>query len=365
MYGRNRNDIHVKVFGEIINGALRPGKNKTEKALNKLVYNAATITDIISMSQKGTFDNELFDYKKYGFRDREDFTLSRRKNYKESKINIKLEPKEIYPLNTPFYHYRQIDVVSCYYNVLIFDSFERVKIKLDYMFEILESDKKKKDYAEKNILKAEMYLEEAKSKIIRLKDDPSCLFNSTETYVYYMTAVFLIKTIILYEKYFKSSIDRKQSSEKGMIVNFQKELLKTYKDSFDFSGMTLEQMMKQIKRKREYKIQEVQKTSNVQEEKGNYVVGFEKAGWTRSKRALAFVILMLAYKIGKRVKVPALLVKNDSLARYAVNTFNDADGQALSYGTMEKYLRDKDIWKIVEKDFPSKDDFLWLNELVD
>ncbi|MBU4154411.1 MAG: hypothetical protein KKD63_16195, partial [Proteobacteria bacterium] len=166
---------------------------------------------------KLTFNEEIYirymeevpDMKEYGFKSPEHFTYTIKDGKKNGSWELTIIPLYQYKLRDniqiPIYPTAKAKEFSH----LICDEFVRIKIWAEYVLEQIESREKLNLYAIKNITKAKKLHHDAGVLIANLQKEQ----NTESVFIIFVLDLFIIQTIKLYQKLFKSFIDSPLESE--------------------------------------------------------------------------------------------------------------------------------------------------------
>ena len=145
--GKLHNRIELSIYERIIKGDLRPQLSKYDidenrkdfvKQLNKVKIN--------KKESEKLFD---IDFKSLGFYSESDFEVIKEQNYRRNKVEQYIVPTKYYQLDDSEKHQSFKSPKVNDYLVLIFDEFERIKIRIDYAHETIAEKGKIEIYARK------------------------------------------------------------------------------------------------------------------------------------------------------------------------------------------------------------------------
>lgn len=205
------NQIHTQLYEEILKGKYKPSLAKYNDSdnLKALFSEAQTIRITFSEDISRKYKEEAPDMMQYGFKNSQHFTFTVKNNRKNGTWELTIVPVKQYKLkekiNIPIYPSEK----AIEYCRLICDEFERIKVRAEFVHEKVESREQLNLYATKNITKAKKLHHDAQILISNLQQEK----NTECVFIIFVLDLFLIQTILLFQKMFKSYLNGPLESE--------------------------------------------------------------------------------------------------------------------------------------------------------
>ena len=205
------NRIHTNLYDEILKGKFRPTlpKYNDTKQLQNLFSEAQTLKIVFNSDISLKYMDEVPDMREYGFKLPEHFTYTIHEVKKNATWELTIIPLNHYKLreniNVPIYPTQKARDFS----QLICDEFERIKIRAEYALDVVDSMSRYKQYATKNITKARKMHHDARILITKLQQEK----NTECVFILFVLDLFIIQTILLYQKMFKPYLESPPESE--------------------------------------------------------------------------------------------------------------------------------------------------------
>lgn len=203
--------IHIKVYEEILSGKLSPTLPRFNMTTDpvKLVKEANTLKLAIVSSKIGISEVlEDSDYTSLGYKTPIDYDFHVR-NIDGGRSEISIFPTTVYELMEIIDIPQFISSKSNAFGILITDQFERIKIRAEKMLEMDINSETAMLYAARNIQKAKKLFHDAKIllKHLQAKQD------GEDFYIIFVLSIFLVRTILFYQKMFRPFIQGKPDTE--------------------------------------------------------------------------------------------------------------------------------------------------------
>jgi len=207
--------IHIKLFEEIINGELNPTKARFNKAnvLKGLIEEANTIQVAVLPTTANTQEFiESTDFTLFGYRSQSDYDLDIRR-LSNGKHEIYIKPLSVYePLEVVEIPIFNSFKCNCFLE-LLGDEFERITIRAEKILDHANDPKLTGAYASKHVQKAKKLFHDAKRKLKEVQKKN----NSEDIYVFFILNLFIIRTILFYQKMFRPYIKQKEDTEEKLM----------------------------------------------------------------------------------------------------------------------------------------------------
>lgn len=205
------NRIHTSLFEEILKGKFKPflPKYNDNKALQSLFADAQTLKIQFNTDISQKYMDEVPDMREHGFKRPEHFTYTIHEGKKTDTWELTIIPLNLYKLRENIQIPIYPSAKAKEYCRLICDEFERIKIRAEYVLEMVESKPRLNLYATKNITKAKKLHHDARILLSKLQQEA----NTESVFIIFVLDLFIIQTILLYQKLFKSYLEGITESE--------------------------------------------------------------------------------------------------------------------------------------------------------
>lgn len=206
--------VDVKIFKEILKFNFN-SYIEINKHLNLLEIVQKFNT--IELSREGLIKNKEIEINKlnfsqYGFKKLVDFKSNFRECDIENTTTIRLIPNKSYILDDIIQIPKAFDLRGKIYIEFLSDVFERLKIKAEYILLFSEASIDIELYAKKNIQMAQAIFNDAKLLLQKAQTNN----NQTDLFAYYIFNIFIVNTLMFYQKMFSFYFNEKTISNEQM-----------------------------------------------------------------------------------------------------------------------------------------------------
>ncbi|MBL6964640.1 MAG: hypothetical protein ISR55_12515 [Bacteroidetes bacterium] len=357
------NRIELGIFEQILKGDIRPNNQRNERVenLRDLVKKVNKRKVVFKDELSSESPKSLVNYKSLGYYSEDDFNIIPEVAGKDRHTDYYIVPAKSYKPNDP-------NMISDFasermnlYLDLIYDEYERIKNRVEFVNDELTDSAEIRNYAAKNIQKTKKLIEDAKVIFSSLSitdsfDNLHILLITTET---------LIKIISFLQNHLKFSINFQVENTDSMLLKLYKQIhemhfkcLKNenleilcenamihYENSVNNKSLKKSLLMDTTKRLfQDYHSQEITK-----------IEGNMKWKWNGQLNTLVDIIIQLQVATnpdGTRV----LEVSADQIKTFLCDNFTDKHGKDLSTYTLATYLKPYRSDKKIKKDNPKRID---------
>lgn len=214
--------LHIKLYEEILTGRFNPShiRYANPDVLKGLVEEANTMRiTVLPAGENPQIFIDNNDFNALGYQSVTDFDLDIRP-MNNGKQEIYIKPVKIYELkeiiDLPYFNSFKC---NCYME-LLGDEFERIKIRAERIFEKIRDSKMIGDYALCHVQKAKKMFHDAK-RILREVQQTN---NPEDIYIFFALNLFIVRTILFYQKMFKPYLQQQSDSEDKLIIEVLKEV---------------------------------------------------------------------------------------------------------------------------------------------
>ncbi len=356
--------LHINIYNEIINGKLNPilPENSNLDILRDLICNAHTKrVALLANTENPAEYIENTDFLKYGYKNRKDFLVYSKLTSKQQ-YEIIIKPMKVYNLLEVIDIPQFISFKCNCYMELLGDEFERIKIRAEHMLETADDELAIRSYANIHIQKAKKLLYDAKRALRNVQDTD----NQEDIYIFFALNMFLVKTIIFYQKMFKPFISSYIDNEDKLFSEVIREIsLRKMCSLFNFKNSGYGKYIK-----KSY-IEKTDTSECLVNE--SLVIKGNKLNTKKSQTE------SIALPVHKRIKVNGQInvlvdmfvqlledisvpdgmfieTSRETLQDFFVNNFNDKNDKPLSPHTIRTLLKPYRVDKHIKKESPRRID---------
>jgi hypothetical protein len=214
--------LHIKLYEEILTGRFNPThiRYANPDVLRGLVEEANTMrVAVLPAGENPQHFIDSNDFTLLGYQSVIDFDLDIRPQ-NNGKQEIYIKPVKVYELkemiDLPYFNSFKC---NCYME-LLGDEFERIKLRAERIFEQGGDSKLIADYSLRHIQKAKKMFHDAK----RILSEVQKTNNPEDIYIFFALNLFIMRTILFYQKMFKPYLQQKPDNEEKLIHEVLKEL---------------------------------------------------------------------------------------------------------------------------------------------
>lgn len=356
--------LHIKLYEEIITGRFNPTNSKysNPEILRGLVEEANTMRlTVLSFDENPQVFIDSKDFTVLGYMSETDFDLDIR-TQSNNLQEIYIKPVRVYELkemiDIPYFN--SFKCVS--YLELLGDEFERIKIRAEKILEKTNDEKLIRAFANKHIQIAKKLFHDAKRTLLEIQNKN----NPEDVYIFFALNLFIVRTILLYQKMFRPYLKQEPDSEVMLIHEVLKELSlrklcslfpseksgycnyvkKSFIEKSTLSERRIEES--QAESKKDF----LQKKS-LPTTQGNSM--YSPAIWNGQINALVDMFTQLTEEIKVSGK-PILEIPDEDLLNFILTNFRDKYGAELSYYTIHTLLKKSRIDKRLHPQSPKRID---------
>jgi len=356
--------IHIKLYEEIIKGKFNPTNSRfaNPETLRGLVEEANTMCiAVLSIDENPRTFIESKDFTTIGYMSETDFDLDiRQRNNNVQEIYIK--PIRIYELkeviDIPYFN--SFKCVS--YLELLGDEFERIKIRAEKILEKTNDEKLIRAFANKHVQIAKKLFYDAKRSLIDAQkaNDPE------DIYIFFALNLFIVRTILLYQKMFKPYLKQEPDSEVLLFHEVLKELslrklcslfptrksgyCNYVKKSFVEKSILFEGMINETQTEQGEDFLQ-KKSSHILQGKLSY----SPAKCNCQINVLVDILTQLTEEITVSGK-PVIEMSAEDLLNFILTNFIDRNGKEFSYYTIHTLLKKSRVDKRLHPQSPKRID---------
>lgn len=209
----NANTIHFKLYEEILCGKYRPYlvDLTNKESIDKFIADAhTTVIQITDNSDKSINSLLYADYCYLGYKSKSDYEIRLVEKANKRK-EIHIVPLKTYKLMETM-DLPQFNTVKCNgYLEFMSDEFERIKLRAEQLLEKAETDNIISSYATKHFHKSKKLFHDSKQYLMEITDKS----NPDDVYIILTLNMFIVRTILFYQTFFRSYIPSLSKVETG------------------------------------------------------------------------------------------------------------------------------------------------------
>jgi len=378
MYSKLYQQTDLHIYEEISSGRLNPQlkQNGDLLFLQNVVIHANTKTfHSCSLDDDPENSIENFDITNLGYHCREDAEIVVRQNTRKRVHEFIAKPNRIYPLEDLFDIPNPPDKKSAYFLALIFDEFERIKIRANKVHNSACKKKHLALYTHKNIQRAKKIQYDIQYKLAKTHKRWSAVTDCPDAYVIFVLIVFVDRIIIYYQHLFRPFIlefpkDDHDISLPSIPVYLKHPYL--YSDvpkkldeyNLQLNGSIFDhQLMRQVDKLKDISEPNLEYPVNIgkmDSEKKSFQQGQAfntgiRLKWNGQLNVLVDIMLQLTSGAKFNGK-PPLEATADELRLFIQENFIDREGHEISHFTLDTYLKPNRDDKRLHPDSPTRID---------
>jgi hypothetical protein len=208
-------NLHIKLFEEIINGELNPTKARFNNAnvLKGLIEEVNTIKVAVLPATENTLEFiEKTDFTLFGYKSQSDYDLDIRR-LSNGKHEIYIKPLSVYePLEVVEIPIFNSFKCNCYLE-LLGDEFERITVRAEKILDNANDAKQTGAYASKHVQKSKKLFHDAKRRLKEVQKNN----NTEDIYIFFILSLFIIRTILFYQKMFRPYLKLQPDTEEKLM----------------------------------------------------------------------------------------------------------------------------------------------------
>jgi len=339
--------VHIRLYEEIISGRFNPSHTRYNNpdVLKGLIEEVNTCkVAVLSANDNPQDFIEHTDFTQHGYKSHADYDIDIRPQ-NNGKVEIYIKPVKVYELlemiDIPYFNSFKCNT----YLELMGDEFERIAIRAEKMLDNSDDEKATRIYASKHVQKAKKLFHDSK----RLLRDIQKSNNPEDIYIIFALNLFIIRTIMFYQKMFKPFLKHEPDIEEKLFTEVLKEVsLKKLCSLFPRENSSYCDFVKKSYIEKSGHTENEIQESHANEEKDQLgkksfptIQGewpYSPLKWNGQINVFIDVLTQLTEET-RIAGVPVLETTEENLLNFILTNFRDRDGKEFSYYTISTLLK--------------------------